>query len=300
ANENGDTYYVLQGRDERGLRSLAASDFTWRYGKSAPLLFREDNNFKQLLYMIDNEMTTEEVVNTFAIKTSADDSVLGFKYGFLAEYAGYHNIENYELKEASVLSIDSANLVVGETGKVSVKLSEDSDATMLQFAIKYDPEVVEILSCTAGEAVADATINSENAGYIYFAWDSLTSLEEAATLLDIEFNVVAEDSCDTYFEFVTEDEEFIVKRSDLSDIVVETVNGTISYVGVIYGDVDLNGKVNVLDANLVRRYAAKQAELTDVQLVAADVDGNEKVNVLDANLIRRFAAKVINIFPVEE
>ncbi|MBR2063282.1 MAG: HAD family hydrolase, partial [Bacteroidales bacterium] len=76
ANENGDTYYVLQGRDERGLRSLAASDFTWRYGKSAPLLFREDNNFKQLLYMIDNEMTTEEVVNTFAIKTSADDSVL--------------------------------------------------------------------------------------------------------------------------------------------------------------------------------------------------------------------------------
>ncbi|MBR2041235.1 MAG: dockerin type I repeat-containing protein [Oscillospiraceae bacterium] len=69
---------------------------------------------------------------------------------------------------------------------------------------------------------------------------------------------------------------------------------------ILYGDVDLNGKVNVLDANLVRRYAAKQAELTAVQLVAADVDGNGKVNVLDANLIRRYAAKVINIFPVEE
>jgi len=42
-------------------------------------------------------MTTEEIINMFALKTSADDSVLGFKYGFLADYAGYHNIENGEL-----------------------------------------------------------------------------------------------------------------------------------------------------------------------------------------------------------
>ena len=44
--------------------------------------------------MIDNAMSTEEIINTFAIKTAADaaDNVLGIKYGFLSEYAGYHNI----------------------------------------------------------------------------------------------------------------------------------------------------------------------------------------------------------------
>ncbi|MBR3953775.1 MAG: dockerin type I repeat-containing protein [Oscillospiraceae bacterium] len=69
---------------------------------------------------------------------------------------------------------------------------------------------------------------------------------------------------------------------------------------VIYGDIDGNEKVNVLDANLVRRYAARLTSLEDNQLVAADVDGNGKVNVLDANLVRRYAAKLISIFPVEE
>ncbi len=93
ANAAGDTYYVLQGRDEYGLRGLRPSDKTMRYGKDAEILFREDKNDAQLQYMIDNAMTTEDIINTFAVKTAEEDSVLGFKYGFVSEYAGYHNIK---------------------------------------------------------------------------------------------------------------------------------------------------------------------------------------------------------------
>ena len=64
-----------------------------RYGKDEELLFREDKNEQQLQYMIDNNMTTAEVINMFAVKTAEEDSVLGFKYGFVSEYAGYHNIK---------------------------------------------------------------------------------------------------------------------------------------------------------------------------------------------------------------
>ena len=94
ANAAGDTYYVLQGREENGLRGLRPSDKTMRYGKTEELLFRNEDNEAQLQYMIDNEMTTEDIINTFAIKTAADaeGNVLGFKYGFVSEYAGYHNI----------------------------------------------------------------------------------------------------------------------------------------------------------------------------------------------------------------
>ena len=94
ANAAGDTYYVLQGRDEYGLRGLRNSDKTMRYGKDSELLFRNEDNEAQLQYMIDNAMTTEEIINTFAVKTAADaeNNVLGFKYGFVSEYAGYHNI----------------------------------------------------------------------------------------------------------------------------------------------------------------------------------------------------------------
>ncbi len=98
ANAAGDTYYVLQGRQENGHRGFLASEYTLRLDKTSGLLFREDNNFLQLLYMIQNGMTTEEIINTFAIKTSADASEFGVKYGFVTEYAGYHNIANGELK----------------------------------------------------------------------------------------------------------------------------------------------------------------------------------------------------------
>ena len=93
ANEAGDTYYVLQGRDENGMRTLRSSDMTLTYGSDEEKLFRDEDNEAQLQYMIDNKMTTEDIFNTFAISTAEDDenNVLGFKYGFLDEYAGYHS-----------------------------------------------------------------------------------------------------------------------------------------------------------------------------------------------------------------
>ena len=64
------------------------------------------------------------------------------------------------------------------------------------------------------------------------------------------------------------------------------------------GDIDGNGAVNAIDANLVRRHAAKLITLNETQLLAADVDNNGSVNAVDANLIRRYAAKLIFEFPL--
>lgn len=68
----------------------------------------------------------------------------------------------------------------------------------------------------------------------------------------------------------------------------------------LYGDADLNGKVNVKDATAVQKYAAKLLELDGQAFVQADVNGDLKVNVKDATLIQKLAAKIIDKFPVEE
>lgn len=68
---------------------------------------------------------------------------------------------------------------------------------------------------------------------------------------------------------------------------------------ILYGDVNNDGRINILDANLTRRCAAKLIEFSADQVKTADVDGNERINVLDANLIRRYAAKIIDEFPIE-
>ena len=93
ANAAGDTYYVLQGRQENGLRGFLASDYTLRLGKDALLLTRSEDHMAMLNYMIENELTTEEAINLFTVKTSADEAVIGIKHGCVSEYNGYKNIE---------------------------------------------------------------------------------------------------------------------------------------------------------------------------------------------------------------
>jgi hypothetical protein len=93
ALEAGETLYVLQGRDERGLRKLNPSMFTWRLGKDEELLFRGRENYDQYAKMAELGMDTETIINDFAMKTPAGDAKYGFdfKYGFLDEYDGYHS-----------------------------------------------------------------------------------------------------------------------------------------------------------------------------------------------------------------
>lgn len=68
----------------------------------------------------------------------------------------------------------------------------------------------------------------------------------------------------------------------------------------LYGDADLNGKINVKDATTIQKYAAKMLDLDETAMIQADVTGDGKVNVKDATSIQKLIAKLINVFPVEE
>jgi len=91
ADRNSDTFYVLQGRNENGLRSLRANNKTLIYGVEEEKLFANSDNYAQLQYIIEHNLSTKDAINQFAIKTSKENSALGFKYGFLQEYNGYHS-----------------------------------------------------------------------------------------------------------------------------------------------------------------------------------------------------------------
>ena len=93
ANAAGDTYYLLQGRDENGKRTLRPSNETVKLEQTEPKLFANDDNETLLAYLEANNLTTAEVFDTFAVRCDADntDNVLGIEYGYLAEYDGYHS-----------------------------------------------------------------------------------------------------------------------------------------------------------------------------------------------------------------
>ena len=77
ANTAGDTMYLLQGRDENGLRTLRPSNLTLRLGDSEERLFANGDNEAQLAQM--KEMSTADAINRFSSL-------------FLKDYPGYHSL----------------------------------------------------------------------------------------------------------------------------------------------------------------------------------------------------------------
>lgn len=93
ADANGDILYVLQGRDENGMRSLRPSNSTLRYGETQEKLFYNEDNFTELEYFKKQKLSVSEILNTFCISTPADSSPMGFDYGFTSTYPGYKSIK---------------------------------------------------------------------------------------------------------------------------------------------------------------------------------------------------------------
>ncbi|MBE6899380.1 MAG: hypothetical protein E7479_01765 [Ruminococcaceae bacterium] len=65
------------------------------------------------------------------------------------------------------------------------------------------------------------------------------------------------------------------------------------------GDLNLDGFVDVKDSYTARLIVAKLLVPTEEQLLAGDVDSDGKISAIDANIIRKFAAGIIDSLPVQ-
>jgi hypothetical protein len=78
ATAAGDTFYLLQGRDENGMRRLIPDNRTIKYGAGTPVLFRDAENQKALDSFKAKKLSVKELL---------DDNALGRIEGF----TGYHS-----------------------------------------------------------------------------------------------------------------------------------------------------------------------------------------------------------------
>jgi hypothetical protein len=63
------------------------------------------------------------------------------------------------------------------------------------------------------------------------------------------------------------------------------------------GDIDLNGSVEIEDVYYARLAAARLIVLSKEQVALGDVDGDGRITAVDANIIRRYIAKLIEKLP---
>lgn len=112
-------------------------------------------------------------------------------------------------------------------------------------------------------------------------------------------------------------EEWEVKAGDIIVVTVssydpvnynapaDTITVDASFVvgtdeDVVYGDVNGDGEIDILDANLIVAWYNEIRELDDDQLAAADVNGDGDVDIMDANMIVAYYNEIIDSFPAEQ
>lgn len=199
--------------------------------------------------------------------------------------------------------IDSATVYPGSPANISVQIDDSASFAMLQFAVLYDPAQVQLTEYSVGNILQGQSvdINADIPGIVYFAWDALADIQGGGSVLDLRFEATAEHKAGEVVVTIPTDDidyPFLLMSIDATAAAeCEVFNGVLSLREYMLGDVNGDISINVIDANMVRRYTVKTITFEAKQLLAADVNGDGVINVLDANLIRRYAAKLISEFP---
>ena len=213
------------------------------------------------------------------------------------------------------LSADAEKVPAGKTVTLTLSLTgELKDINSFEYYIRYDPAVVEPAESKAGAASDLTKIGTPpEANYKTGEGDTSKAVTVSAvkladtgvfsmtggTVAELTFTVKADAATGASAGFALE-KVAVCDKTFVNDAVkVQTGAAPKVTVGTaaVLGDVNGDGEIDNLDANLVYRYFNGKVTLTDEQLAAADVNGDGEVDNLDANTIYRYFNGKITAFP---
>lgn len=116
-----------------------------------------------------------------------------------------------------------------ENVTVSVCISQNSGAEMIQFALGYDSEKLELTELDAGDALLYSTaptFSNPNMGSVYFVWDSLKPLMSGGALLIMRFQPIKGMSGEASV-WIDYDDDFIFADENYNPLDIVAENGVI-------------------------------------------------------------------------
>ncbi len=88
-------------------------------------------------------------------------------------------------------------------------------------------------------------------------------------------------------------------REDMEVVVIFKGFNSEPPVSIKYGDVNKDGKVNVVDATAIQKNVAGLLSFDAQQKQSADVDADTKITVKDATTVQKHSAGIISSFPAD-
>lgn len=199
-----------------------------------------------------------------------------------------------------------ANVIVDDKTQITVETEKDAEVELKVVEIANEEKIEEIDLLLVGEKtvkVFDITLVSDGVEVqpdgkvtvripVGNVNSKIYRMEADGTLTDM--NAVYKDG---YLEFTTEHFSLYVVAEPESD---NTKPSEPVVDKGILGDVNGDGKVNIKDATMIQKAAAKILSLTEDESIRANVNGDKKVNVKDATAIQKFVAKIETGYPISK
>lgn len=125
---------------------------------------------------------------------------------------------------------------------------------------------------------------------------SITLTKEIVVAICILTTSTTEETTTTTTESVTTNSDETTATTSSSETATTTKGGDVTPAS-LYGDVNLDGRVDIIDAVMLNKAAANTVQLSEQQRSNADCDANNEVDSNDAVVLLKFLVSIIKTLP---
>ena len=185
------------------------------------------------------------------------------------------------------LVVESKHAASGSSVEVDISVENNPGIAGARFSVSFGDDLT-LVEAVPGETFAalDYTAPESLVSSCYFNWDSLDAeVAEDGVLLTLTFEVSEAAQPNETLSIDVSYRYGDIYNSNLDSLEFDLVNGIVTIINYIPGDVNSDGVVNGKDVTLIRRLNAGAA--VEINLAAADVNDDGVINGKDVTLIRR-------------
>lgn len=190
--------------------------------------------------------------------------------------------------------VESLNTASGTFAELNISLKNNPGIVGMTIDIDFDESVLTLTEVKDGGLLGTNSHKPECQSPYTLSWSndvSTTDYSENGVIATLKFAVSDTASTGEYPITVSYDyDNMDIYNKELEKIKFQTVNGSITVVDYLCGDVNSDGKVNNLDKVILTRYLAKWNDYQNINTYAADVNNDGKVNNLDRVILTRHLA----------
>ena len=191
---------------------------------------------------------------------------------------------------------EGALLLDDEPEKLTYRVGEDLDLTGLRISLKYyyGKDSCDVIYDKVSPADYPDKFTIDTSEFDSSKPGTYTIRVKASSDLILNYRL---SFAEVSFKVTVEDHENTTETSSVTTTTTTTTSSTGVMGDVLYGDVNLDGRVDITDAVLLNKAVAGAVALDDTAKRNADCDGSNEVGANDAVVLLKFLVHIINSIP---